>query len=234
MRRIKHWIVDYTHMIRGRSKMYLRHNPPKHYLEHIKEGKVPVVLVPGWSLRWAFYKHLGDHISLEGHPVYIVPKLKNNLFDIPKSAEIVREVIDKNKLDNVIIVSHSKGGLIGKYLLIHHNDDKKVVGLIAIATPFSGTAMAKLLPLKSTKEFLPDSKIVLNLKRHTVVNHKIISISPRYDNHVWAEEGSVLDGALKNIKLNVRGHHKVIFSKEMEETIIRSIAMLTDKTKVKL
>lgn len=129
--------------------MYLHRNPPKHYLGHIIKGKKPIILIPGIMGKWGFLKKLGDKISLEGHPVYIVPKLGYNLANIPTAAKIVEEIIDENNLKDVIIVAHSKGGLIGEYLL---TCDKRVEKLIAIATPFYGSHLAKFFRLKPFKE----------------------------------------------------------------------------------
>jgi len=230
-KKILSWVVDYGYMIHGSVTSLIYHKPPKHYLDYVLENKVPVILVPGILGKWGFMKTLGDKISLAGHPVYIVPELGYNLFKIPDSTKKLRDVIEKidTKKDNlkgVILIAHSKGGLIGKYLLAHQNQDNKVLGLISVATPFSGSSMAKLLPLDSIQELNTDSKIILDLEKHTEVNNKIISICPEYDNHVWAEKGSYLDGA-KNIGVNVHGHHKVIFDKNVEDIVLKYIEEIT-------
>lgn len=222
MGNISDWVSDYLHLIKGTTIMYLTRTPPKHYLGQVDINKAPVILVPGVLGRWAFFKDLGDKISLKNHAVYIVPELGNNLKDIPKSAEIVREVIDKNNIKNGIIVAHSKGGLIGKYLLTYLNSDNRIKKMISIATPYSGSSMAKIIPYPPFKELLPRSKIIEDLKSHSEANSKIISISPIFDNHVWAKEGSFLEGA-KNITINERGHHKILFNKELQETVLSSL-----------
>jgi pimeloyl-ACP methyl ester carboxylesterase len=238
-------------MVKGAAMSVIHHTPPKHYLEYTLDNKVPVILVPGILGKWSFLKSLGDKISHLGHPVYVVPDLGYNIFSIPTSAgklravvlsafpslghilpdiekgsHAVKEVIEKNNLKGVILVAHSKGGLIGKYLLAHHNHDHKVLGLISIATPYSGSAMAKLVPLDPIRELHADSKIIHDLDEHTNVNHQIISIYPEYDNHVWAEKGSFLEGA-HNIAVPVHGHHKVVFDKEVQDIVIQSIENMT-------
>ena len=202
--------------------MFIHKNPPEHYLGFVINKKAPIILIPGISNKWGFLKHLGDKISAKGHPVYTVNKLEFNFFDIPTSAKIIREIIDKNKLEKVILVGHSKGGLIGKYFLVHENKDEKVKGLIAIATPFSGSKLANHLPGKAHKELAPESKIIAELNSHKEVNSKIISIMPEFDNHVWHEKGSFLDGAI-NITVPIKGHHKIIFDKNVIERIIKLI-----------
>lgn len=221
MRKTVHWIVDYYYLLYGIFLMLVHKNPPKHYLDIVKE-KIPVILIPGISNKWGFMKHLGDSISIKGHPVHIARGLRFNLLDIPTSAKIVREIIDKNNLKNVVIIGHSKGGLIGKYLLINENKDKKIKGLIAIAAPFYGSLLAKTSPRQSFKELIPESKILKELNLNKEVNSQIISIMPEFDNHVWHEKGSRLEGAI-NITVPIKGHHKIIFDKAVIKKIIELI-----------
>lgn len=215
-------------MAKNAGIMYWHRTPPKHYLGYVKEGKVPVIILPGIFGRWAFLKPLGDHISLLGHPVYIVPKLDNNIFEIPLSAKMVREVIDEANLDKVVIVAHSKGGLIGKYLLVHNNKDNVAKGLVAIASPFSGSAMAELVPHKSAKEMDINTKIINYLESHKEANKKIISIIPEFDNTIWHEKGSFLEGAMDNIFVACRGHNKVVNDKLVWKEIVKSLDRLSN------
>lgn len=220
-----YWIIDYFYLLLGNLLMLIYKNPPGHYLGFVIDKKTPIILIPGISNKWGFLKHLGDKISVKGHPVYIVGKLEFNLFDIKTSAKIVREIIDKNNLRKVIIVGHSKGGLIGKYLLIHQNKDERVKGLIAIATPFLGSKLANQIHGKAYKELAPESKIIEELNLHKEVNYKIVSIMPEFDNHVWHEKGSFLEGAL-NIKVPTKGHHKIVFDKDVIRKIVDLIKLL--------
>ena len=245
------WITDYYHMIRGGVAMTLHTKPPHHYLGHIVPKKPPVIIIPGILLSWGFMKHMGDKIYHAGQPVYVVPQLKYNLYSIPTSAKIVRtvtvhaipklghippnlehgakairDVLEQNDIRGAVLVAYSKGGLIGKYLLAHYNKDHRVKGMVAIATPFSGSALAKLVPRNSFQELQEDSRIIRDLEAHTAINHQIISIYPEYDNHVWAKNGSFLDGALDNIQVNIYGHHKVLFNKKVEQKVFESIEKL--------
>ena len=176
---------------------------------------------------WAFSKQIADHISLVGHPVYIIPKLGNNNRDIPNSSKMVREVIEENNLKNIIIVAHSKGGLISKYLLLHDDPDNQVKGVISIATPFHGSSIAKFMPYSFIRELSPDSKIIHDLENHPEVNKKIVSIIPSYDNHIWHPRGSFLEGAMQNINVEVFGHHLVLNNKIVWKLVIEWIEKIT-------
>lgn len=211
--------------------MVLWRKPPKHYLGYTEEGKFPIIILPGLTMKWGFMRSLGSAISHSGYPVYIIPQIGYNLLSIPKAAAIVREVVDTNHLDNVIIVAHSKGGLVGKYLLIHNNADRRIKAVVAIASPFSGSSLGRIVPHAAFKELAPDSDVVKSLSENTEVNTKIISIIPDFDNHVRSENGSYLNGA-KNIYLAVRGHHKILFSKDLQSKVLFLIERITKKVAV--
>ena len=219
---IIYWTIDYCYLLFGKLLMYLYKNPPKHYLDYVIKGKKPVILIPGNSNKWGFLKKLADHISSLGHPVYIVNKLGSNLLNISTSAKIVRKIIDENKLEKVIMIGHSKGGVVGKYILAHENKDDKITRLIAIAAPFSGTNIVNHLPYESLRELSPKSKIIQELDSNEKVNSKIVSLMPEFDNHVWSEKGSFLEGAL-NIKVPIKGHHKIVFDKDVISKITELI-----------
>ena len=170
---------------------------------------------------------MADHISLLGHPVYVVPKLGNNIGDIPSGAKKVREVIEENKLKNIVIVAHSKGGLITKYLLIHEDPEQKVKGLIAIATPFHGSSIGKFIPHYSVQELTKDSDIIHYLAEHSEVNGKIVSIIPSYDNAVWRDKGSHLEGAMQNIEVEIPGHNLILKDKKVWTIVVEWIEKIT-------
>lgn len=204
--------------------MYRYRKIPDHF-PISKEHKHPIIFLSGLTLRWGFLKHLADTLSHDDYPVYVVPDLKNSILAIPACAEKVNEIIDKNNLKDVTIVGFSKGGLIGKYLLAHFNSDERIKKVIAIATPFSGTSLARFFPIKSFMEVGAKAKIIKDLTQHKNINKKIISIYPSFDNHVWPQGGSFLPGA-KNIELKVKGHHRIIFDKETQRLIVDCIEHL--------
>ena len=155
LKMFKHWAVDYLYALHGHAKMFLMREPA-HYRGLVVQGKSPIILIPGITAKWHMMNLLADPLSKKGHPVYIVPRLGFNFKKIGESAKIIRELIDENDLRDVIILAHSKGGLIGKYVLAHHNGDNRVKKLIAIATPFAGSRLAVHMPSRWYEELRPD------------------------------------------------------------------------------
>ena len=220
VKKLAKWVEDYLYMAKGHAFMF--HKTPKHYLGHVIENKLPVILIPGVTTKWQFLKAVADPISLKGHPVYVVEKLGYNIKSIDDSAKLVRELIDEKDLHNVIVIAHSKGGLIAEYLLTFHNEDNRVKKAITIATPFLGSHAVRFLPGKVFKELSPESEMIKKLNADTAINHKIVSIYGEYDNHVWPTGNCRLEGA-KNIQVNVFGHHKILFNKEVHKIVLDEV-----------
>jgi len=214
------WVHDYFYLAKGYTFMF--HKPPKHYLSYVLENKSPVILIPGLYSKWQFLKAIADPISLKGHPVYVVGRLGYNTKAIDRSAKLIRELIDEKNLRNVIIIAHSKGGLIAKHLLAYDNQDGRVTKVIAIATPFLGSHAVRFLPGKAFKELHPEGEIIKKLHSQSEVNHKIVSIFGEFDNHIWPTGNCRLEGA-KNIQVNVYGHHKILFNKHVRDIILEEI-----------
>ncbi len=162
--------------------------------------------------------------------MYIVHKLGYNFGETAKQAKIVDDFIHMNNLKNVILVGHSKGGLIGKYLLVYHNSEKRILGVISIATPYHGSFSAKHIPLQHSKELVVGSAMIEDLQRHTEVNKQIISLTPSFDNHIWKEENRNLTNA-ENIRLDIKGHNRIVFHDKTVTHVLKAIEKLTLKSK---
>jgi alpha-beta hydrolase superfamily lysophospholipase len=68
-----------------------------------------------------------------------VALLQRNRFDVPTAARLVADHIAAARLNSPVIVAHSKGGLIGKYVMLALDPDERIDRMIAVCTPFSGS-----------------------------------------------------------------------------------------------
>lgn len=209
MERIRYWVDDSVAMLKLQGKSRLFTKPPESYTEHSK-GKTPIVLIPGYLERWGVLRKIGNAVSKREHDVYVVSELGDNRFDIETSAGMVERVIRQNSLNEAVLISHSKGGLIGKQVLIDGFAEK----MITIATPFSGSDMAtyitNYLPFYSLHELTPQSSYVKKLMENCDVNNRIISIYGEFDNLI--PNGCWLDGA-ENFRCHTKGHHVILNNK---------------------
>ena len=99
-----------------------------------------VVLVPGVYEHWTFLRPLGDALSAAGHRVRVVHGLGANRRDIGETAERLGRALGRSRppASGRVLVTHSKGGLIGKQLLVTSGAD--VAAAVAAAAESSGAA----------------------------------------------------------------------------------------------
>jgi len=217
--------LEARYATRIRDSLY--RTPPACYASQASAALLPVVLLPGVRHRWGYLKGLADALARRGHSVHVVSSLGTNMRPIPETAERVRRFLDERGLRRVIFVGHSKGGLVGKYYLAHCNAEQRVVGVVAIATPFSGTyATRRAAQTPANLEFAVDSPVILALQRETTVNTRIVSIYPEFDTHIWHEHKSRLDGALRNIELPVGGHNSLVGKAVVQEAVCGAVDQL--------
>jgi len=206
---LKDWSEDWKCILKGELDSMRNSNPPKEYLGFTKKGYPPVVLLPGITRKWGFLKKLADKISEAGYPVYALPDLKRNMMSIPRSARIVEKLLASQNIKGAILIGHSKGGLVAKYLLAKSSERKNIRAATTIATPFLGSEIARLSLSKAYQELTPESKIVRELAKNRAINRKIYSLIPVYDN-LLPQQKSYLPGG-HNLIINARGHHTIVF-----------------------
>ncbi|WP_155852646.1 hypothetical protein [Arthrobacter sp. H14] len=125
-----------------------------------------------------------------GHPVHVVAALGYNRQSVDKMAVLVQNYLRRHDLRDVFIVAHSKGGLIGKFVMIDDfnegGDDGggRIAGMAAINTPFSGSVYAQLFLIPSLRAFSPTNKILRMLAENRAVNSRITSIYSAWDPHI--------------------------------------------------
>jgi alpha-beta hydrolase superfamily lysophospholipase len=196
-----HLMRDYPNALRVRAGS-LRVRVPRAWASGSAR---PVVLLPGVYETWHFLRSLGDALNAAGHPVHTVPDLGFNRLTIPASAALVARELRARDLRGVALVAHSKGGLIGKHLMTNDDPEHRVDRLVAVATPFAGSAMARWTPWRTMRAFLPGDAVIRALGQHP--NQRITSVYPRFDPNI--PEGSRLEGAT-NVEIPVVGHFRIL------------------------
>ncbi len=184
----------------------------------------PVVLLPGIYESWHYLRPIAERLNADGHPVHVVPVLGLNRAPIPASAAVVHAELVRRGLTGVALVAHSKGGLIGKHVMAVDDpatgQDSRVDRLVAIASPFGGSAMARLAPNPALRAFLADDPVIAALSAERDVNARITSIFPSFDPHI--PEGSALDGA-ENIEVPVVGHFRILLQQAVIDAVVRAV-----------
>jgi len=198
------WVADYLYaavwQVRG---LFSRTEPA----QFAAGGGTPIVVIPGIWESWRFLQPLITAMHDRGHPVHVVPTLRFNSRPVADAAAQIAAFLDERDLNDAVVVAHSKGGLIGKYLMVHGSSAARIRGMVAVAAPFSGSLYARYLVAPSLRIFSPKNALILALARDQTVNAHIVSVYGRFDPHIPG--GSELVGA-KNVRLETGGHFRVL------------------------
>lgn len=212
------WVQDYVYAAGRQILGALSRTRPEDFLGG--PGR-PVVVIPGVYEDWRFMLPLVQRLHGAGHPVHVVALLRRNRRAVPKAADLTAAYIRDHDLKDAVIVAHSKGGLIGKFVMMQLDPEHRIAGMVAVCAPFSGSRYASFMLVPSLRAFSPRSAVTRQLAREERVNEHITSVYGRFDPHI--PEGSSLPGA-RNIRLDTAGHFRILAQEETIRTILDAAA----------
>jgi len=127
-----------------------------------------------------------------------------------------------------VLVAHSKGGLIGKRVLLDAAAAGRVRGLVAVATPFGGSSLSfGALARTPLGLFAPAGAAIAALTGERSVNRRIVSLAPAWDQVI--PEGSRLPGA-RNVTLDAGGHFRPLADPRVHSLIHTEVHALAAGT----
>jgi hypothetical protein len=166
-----------------------------------------VLVIPGIYESWKFMLPLVREVHELGHPIHVLDPLRLNLKPVPEAGEVVREYLELHDLRDVVVLAHSKGGLIGKHVMIQPDAGWRLDTMLAIATPFRGSVYSLFMIPPSLRIFSPRDATIKALALKEEVNARIVSVYGRFDPHIPAT--SELVGA-RNVELPTGGHFRIL------------------------
>ncbi|WP_414172485.1 esterase/lipase family protein [Clavibacter tessellarius] len=112
-------------------------------------------MLPGVYERWQFMLPIIRRLHARGHGVHVVGALGANVGRVAEMARRARAHLEAADLRDVVVVAHSKGGLIGKHLMAFDDPDRRIRSMVAINAPFGGSSYARFIPIRSIRDFSP-------------------------------------------------------------------------------
>lgn len=231
---LRHWGSDYLRAGWWQlSSTFSRLRPEA--FSQAEESRPLIVLLPGVYESWHFMAPLAKALHAAGYRVLPVPRLGHNRKPVPATVRMVDELLveigelaqQQGRQERVLLVAHSKGGLVGKRLLIDSltavAPRPVILGLVAIATPFAGSRLAHPLLGRTLSEFASGHETITELQANQEVNARIISILPRFDPLIPGDRG--LGGAQETV-LKSSGHFKVLADQEAIDAVLAGLDFL--------
>ena len=188
-------------------------------------SRTPVVLVPGVYESWAFLRRLAVAVHRDGHPVHVLPTLGHNRGPIPGAATLLGRYVAERGLDDVVVLAHSKGGLIGKLAMLREDPEGRLRGMVTVATPFGGSPLARWVPLPAVRVFRPADSTLMALTAERAVDARIVSVYGSFDPHI--PNGSHLDRAMANVELATPGHFRVLADPRLPAVVRDAVERLS-------
>ena len=161
------YLADYAYALRLASRSVFNARDDSQYLGG---DLAPVVLLPGVYEPWTFLRPLAQRLHDLGHPVHVVRALNGNTRSIPVAAARAEAYLERHDLRGVVLVAHSKGGLIGKHMMLVNDTEGRIDRLVAIATPFGGSRYAHWMLDPSLRAFRPTDRTMSMLAASAGVN----------------------------------------------------------------
>lgn len=201
------------YLLIGRLKLKKNELIPKSWGEGTKGN---MVLLPGLNEKYVFLEKLADFFNNSGYKIHVVKYDPND--KIENITEVVANYIKNMGLKRVILLGHSKGGLVAKYLMDYFPKvNRVIIKSISIATPYGGSLLG-YFRIWNSWHLRPGSEILIKVRKKNENLSKIINIYSRVDNHVIPNRNLVLDGA-KNIMVDMVGHTRIVESEETRKII---------------
>lgn len=215
---VTEFIKEYALITKRRLQSLFISQPPTKW----QKGERGIVyILQGLGEHFIFFTTIARALNERGFRIELISNL-NSLRPVKEIAGLVVEDLKLKKIDSLFFLSHSKGGLVAKFILDNYPKiNSKVIKSISIASPYGGSVLGYFRYL-SAGELVPHSLLMTELASRTDNNHKIVALYPKKDNHVIPNSNLLLKGA-KNICLPTIGHTLILEDPRTIEIIISEL-----------
>jgi hypothetical protein len=179
-------------------------------------GPRPIIVLHGYAMNRANFRPLGRRLEAAG----LGPVLGFEYWTLGKTsaaakrlAEYVEEVRTRCECDEVDIIGHSMGGVVGRYYVSLLGGDGAVANLITLGSPHAGTDLSPVGLGRPGKELFGGSALVQRLHATPPPEKTRMTV-------VWSRADAMVPGARN---AHVTGVDELVFDD------LGHLALLTDE-----
>jgi len=141
-------------------------------------------------------------------------------------AKKVDELRIKLKVEKVVLIGHSMGGIIARNFVQNRGGSAYVSDMITLGSPHNGSKLAPFAVSQMGRTLLPGSDFLKKFNNVPWPNEtRSISIYTRYDNIVLPAESCKMKGA-EIVELDGMGHTALLFHPRSLQAVIDSVKSL--------
>jgi len=183
--------------------------------------KRPVLLVHGYFHNNSVFYVLKRRLAREGWKHVYTINLRTYAQGIDEcSKEIAKKVkmiLKDTGCDRVDIIGHSFGGLCARYYIQALDGKDKVGQCITLGTPHQGTNLAIFGFGPANLDMQPGSDLLRELNEEYPLPQEVefTNIWSTFDYMVIPMENSIMEGRVRNIKVDYVGHLGLLFSQKV-------------------
>ena len=175
--------------------------------------------IPGvWEQPMAM-SAIAEDIVARGGGMRMLPRLGNMMGPVPELAKIVEDRLEERDAKDVVLVAHSKGGLVGRRVMAGPQGHR-IKAMVTLGTPFEGSPLANgiLGRASRTSDLRPSAaEAEWQSQRLPQVDERITTISARWDEHVPRTK---LAGA-HNLVSKAVGHIRLLTSEDSRAMLMK-------------
>ncbi|ACQ81418.1 putative lipase transmembrane protein [Beutenbergia cavernae DSM 12333] len=207
-----------------------------------------VVLLPGVYETWHVMAPLAWALHDAGHPVHVVPSLGRSGAPIEALAPLAAAALARADLRDVVLVAHSKGGLVGKSLMVAEAAGAaadrgqeaaaaaqvarpasdvpvpRIRGLVTVATPWAGSRYAPWIPMRAVRALGPRAAALVALGAEVHVDSRIVAVRPSWDPHIPDPHPPA---AARDVVVDATGHFRILADPDVHAAVLDGVASLS-------
>ena len=195
-------------------------------LADIAASGTPIVLVHGIADNRSAFAVLRRTLRRRGYGRITTVNYSPLTSDIPTAAEHLKRHVERvcaqTGYEQVFVVGHSLGGIIARYYAQLLGGDHRVNTVITLGSPHAGTQLARLLPLRVTRQLRPGSELMSQLAAPTSCATRFVAIYSDRDEVVVPNRSARLDHpdlSVTRVKVHGVGHLSLLVDREVVHTV---------------
>lgn len=214
---LRDWHLGWRTQVRITMQRQFGRSSAEEFLSKYHSPGLPVaILLPGVWERWEVLKTWAKALAEAGFDVHLLPEFDMQIGTLSDLGTRLANYLETNALEDVLIVAHSKGGLVAKSAMVGVQG-WRIRRLISCGTPYAGAPIAQLSPPSmNMRSLVPWNGEIEGLAKKTDTNPKIVAIRAAWDQNV--PPSNDLTGA-RNVTVPVTGHNRLLDAPETAAAI---------------